>query len=360
MPKDAEIGATRPSDFAMLFFVAVVLSLGQACVFIQYHRFNLDSLALATANFFSGVTHWRTFQNRLVGPALVLPIQKLLCAAGRCEYLTALRGYYYAATVAVNLVFLGLVLNVRRSLTFGFICLMGFIGFQVLMWTEWYYPWDPLELLLFSVLMFMDLKKRRGWTFFYLLFLVWVFSKETVVFVPIWLILMRGIIPADWRSPRAWWGLNGKIAVNAFAMLIAAIAITKVLRDRLFVRSVLPYVGTDAVHQKMGDQLALLNNIHLTRLDILRFIHFHSASYSYGTFYCITIGCLLIYSAWRVRQLYVIPPALVCRMLLFVAIYFLTVVVGGFAVEPRVYLPFGPMALALYLVVKGGHETVPA
>ena len=357
MSKDAEIGPTRPADFAMLFFVAVVLSLGQTCVFIQYHQFNLNSLALATAHFFRGETHWRTFQNRLLGPALVLLIQKLLCAAGRREYLTALRGYYYAATVTVNVIFLALVLNIRRSLTFGFICLMGFIGFQVLMWTEWYYPWDPLELLLFSTLLLMELKRRRGWTFFYLLFLVWVFTKETAIFVPIWLIVTRGIIPSDWKSPRAWWGPNAKIVGNSIAMFAIASVITRTLRNRLFVRSVLPNVGADDQDRNVGQHLQLFNNVHLTRLDILRFIHIHSATYSYGTFYCIMIGCLLSYSAWRLRQLYV-PPALAFRMLLFVAIYFLSVVVAGFAVETRVYLPFGPMALAFYLVVTGDLETI--
>jgi hypothetical protein len=90
---------TTSIDFLILYFIAAILSLAQWWIFLQYHESDFHEIGLATANFFHGETHWRAFQNRLLGPGLVVLVQRVLHYWRHIdEYDRALRAYYWAVS----------------------------------------------------------------------------------------------------------------------------------------------------------------------------------------------------------------------------------------------------------------------
>jgi hypothetical protein len=352
VPNDTPSFAVRSTDLLVLFFLAAVFSFRQSSLFMQYHGPGIHDLDLATVGFFNGETHWRAYQNRLLGPGLILLVQKAFCFTGRsCDYDEALKLYYYAATYAANMIFLFLAIRIRRDVVFGFFCLMSFIGFQIMMWDYWYYPWDPLEMIFFSILLLMDVKKKQGMPFFYTLFLFWVFSKETAIFIPFWLLLTRGAVSGSWRSLRGWWTLNRKIALHAAAMLAIAAAVVRTLRDRMFVQSVLPGVGADEDNRHFGNMFTLFDNLDRIRSLLSQLTHFKSGGY--GSVYVATYTGVFLYAVWCFWKYRTALPPLAVRTFLFAALYFGFVMMSGVMAEARVYLPLAPMVLTLYLAKRG-------
>jgi hypothetical protein len=249
------------------------------------------------------------------------------------------------------MIFLFLAIRIRHDVVFGFFCLMSFIGFQIMMWDYWYYPWDPLEMIFFSILLLMDAKKKQGMPFFYTLFFFWVFSKETAIFIPFWLLLTRGAVSGSWRSLRGWWTLNRKIALHAAAMLAIAAAVVKTLRDRMFVQSVLPGVGPDEDNRHFGNIFQLFDNLDRIRSLLSQLTHFKSGGY--GSVYVATFTGVFLYAVWCFWKYRTALPPLAVRTFLFAALYFGFVMMSGLMAEARVYLPLAPMVLTLYLAKRG-------
>jgi hypothetical protein len=350
--------AVNSVDIAFLTIIVSLLSFGQYSIFYNYHIDNLDDLINVTVNFFQGETHWRAFQNRITGPAIVNTIDNFYCYfSPSCTYEKAIKTFYMLITIISNLTFLFLVLRLNE----GFIASLGwvfsFICGQMLCLSPYHFPWDSLELLLVTIMVFSDLRRQQPYVFFYVMFAVWVLTKETAVFVPIWLLLTRFAVPANPLNVKELLSYNKNLLVISAAMIGITIVVVKLLRDSLFVKSVIPRIGDDAGHQLFGNFITPIENYDILKTHLAGLLRVYLEPQTYSSLYVILFLLAIAYVVYRIYGKRDIPPDNL-RITLFSSIYLAVVFISAKIDEPRVYFPMIPILFLIFLKISREEKSV--
>jgi hypothetical protein len=240
------------------------------------------------------------------------------------------------------------------------VCATAIIGFQTLMWNYWYYPWDPIDLICFSILVLSDKDNQRSIAFFCAISLIWVICKETVIFVPLWVFITRLAVPSYPRSARRWVALNWRLALTTLLMFASSLAVVSALRSWLFVQSVLPGVGSDNGHATFGNFLIFSSNIKTIGDAIGQLFSLKLNVYNWGV--CVGIGLFVLTTYASVRVFAdesLRDDRRLVNIVVFMCAYMVTTLITCSFSELRVYLPFCPMMVAFYLAYRG-HRAAEA
>jgi hypothetical protein len=213
----------------------------------------------------AGTPHWRGFQNRLLGPL----IQQGIEYTGRILGLwhspsAAYDVYVFVALTGVAFCF-ALVGRARFSgtserIAYSLVLLLCYVLTQD---RRWFYPWDPLDVMVFSVLYILILK-RRPVLDYWILFAVALANRETAIAIGLWLVIDSVTLRdgAAMAKGLARFHISAAKAASGLAMMVSCEIIVSFIRTSLFKHNYdLHHVGV-TVHDNTGNLWAVPLNIH--------------------------------------------------------------------------------------------------
>jgi len=243
--------ASRPwitFDLATVLSLVLVLALSRMAYshWIVVHQVNMADMDAAWRSVLDRTPHWRAYQNRLLGPAVLMVMGWVAS--------TPLVLFVKGALVALNM---ALYLMVRQC-TGSHLKSIFTVVLATMMWTVlthyWSYPWDYIEAACLLALVHMAM---RGWSLpgMLLLFGVALLNRESAVFIGFFLFAYGAAL--RWTGPagpsqdmqaaaRKWmaWGLG---------LMLLTLVWTEALRHALFDYSSLAGIRDDAQHLGFGN-----------------------------------------------------------------------------------------------------------
>ncbi|WP_459708907.1 hypothetical protein [Paraburkholderia sp. 2C] len=310
--------------------VAILLLCVVGCTWIEYvfwarkHVSNMDMLLSASDGVLSGMPHWRAFQNRLLGPYLL----DLFRNVSQNPY----NDFVKVFLLLENFVLCGCAYLLTRRVSLSVIALVASSVLWIRCIHYFSYPWDFTETLMLTLL-FLFAMRSEGVLAFVSLFVFFVLSRESCIFIGLFLIL-RGVAPVVFGQ---------RIAVRPLTwgagLVVMSVAITEVLRKVLFKASILPGVGADALHEKFENHFHYLHNGSL-------FLSGTKVSIMYAMIMMVFLACA--YVGYREKEKNLLAIGITMTL------YTLSISIFGILEEVRLYQPLtGILSLtAIYLLFE--------
>ena len=218
--------------------VLSVLLLASVHYQIAVHVVSLGPSAQASQGILDGLPHWRIYQSRVLGPLLMGSLERwtglgygpayLMILQLACASLHALLATFYAR----------LGLSALRS------CLLalGFIAaFTPLVWHEWFYVWDALDLVLVQAFV-IGVLSSFSLTVLSCIFGAALLNHEIALFMPLWLIVLQ--LCEAWPLTR-WTRKRALYVASALATMVLSSMLIEWLRTTFLVREVGPRMFRD-------------------------------------------------------------------------------------------------------------------
>jgi hypothetical protein len=307
--------------------VVTLLLCVAGCTWIEYvfwarkHVSNMDMLLSASDGVLSGMPHWRAFQNRLLGPYLL--------DAFRYVSQNPFNEFAKVFLLLENFVLCACAYLLTRKVSVTVIALVASTVLWVRCIHYFSYPWDFTESLMLTLLFLFAIRSERVLPFVGL-FVLFVLSRESCIFIGLFLIL-RGVSPLVFGQ---------RIAVRPLmwgaGLTLMSVAITELLRKILFKASILPGVGADALHERFENHFHHLHNASL-------FLSGTKVSIMYAMIMVVFLACAYVGYREKAKNLLAIGITM--------TLYTLSISIFGILEEVRLYQPLtGILALtAVYL-----------
>jgi hypothetical protein len=241
----------------LLFLLAIVLSALEFLVYAHRHAGNESALARLMLDITHGHAFWRAFQNRLIGPWAIRLLSGLLQDDAR-----AFLAFAAIGIVAANVTVAWLSIRYLRDLFQAAVALALFVFSYILLFDDWTYPWDFIEVVTFLLFAYLAVEGKSP-RYILPLFAVCVVNRESCLFIGAWYGIRAVTAKIIYRDSR----LNrGQLLLSAALVAIGA-TYTVLSRNLLFIGS--PAHGDDASHKGFGNHLMLLKNLETGNLSIL-------------------------------------------------------------------------------------------
>ena len=289
-----------------------------------------DASVAATLGVMQGRPHWRVYQSRVLGPALV----DLLDWITRDDAIAYQLFSAIALTVAGYLAWrLGRQIGGTKAAALLAFCLFQ-LGFAFLLTPPWLYAWDFIDVIVF--LAFVDFVwTGRNWRWFAALFAVAIFNRESAEFIALWMMLE----PLT-RALHARRGLAKKkpfvraMSIAGFACFIAGLGIVEALRRALLIEEVGPKLFPNSAAANGPD-------FHFKLFDNLRDIGAAAGNLQnlVVVYFLIFLAGLIFLLAWR-------DPARWLGLALVHVALLVSILLFGAMFETRLYVEFIPIAIA--------------
>lgn len=318
---------TKRAGLALGFFFFLMV-LGELRFLTVFQADNLSEWFAAARGVVIGQPHWRAYQNRLLGPHI---IEVLAWLSGSYRV-----GFFMFAGIslyAVKALWCAAVYRLTADRRAAVYSVIGFSAlFLLLQDRHWLYPWDFLDTLIFSGLAYCMWTTRRILPLV-LLFFAALFNREAALFIPLWLVLdgVRFINKQGWFSLEV--ASSGKIAGGSL-LLVGGAAVTKLVRDALFVTSHHPTTGLDEAHALIG------NHIYFGR-NLADFFVGNLMNLDYAFVTALIVGFLLLLARRWQRTNHQ------ARVTVLLLVMLMNVFVFGLINETRMFLMFIPFVLLL-------------
>lgn len=260
------------------YLLAVLLSIAVYKVIILIH-YQTFPVFYATANeIIEGKPHWLAFQNRLLGPHLLIGLSDYGFNPSQ-----ALSFYFFIMILLQHLILLYLLvkfnISYRTAANYLFVFALTFLCFQ----NFWLYTWDLIDLIIFTLFAWGIFSGCSIW-FLVIIFLIELLNKESAVFISFFIILDAFLIRPSTDLPKP--TLLGRLRslpqlIIGSLLTIFGIIYTKFIRDYLYICA--PNGTKDLHHQLFGNHNNLVNNIkdllghNLFSLDIINSVFFIGA-----------------------------------------------------------------------------------
>jgi hypothetical protein len=233
------------------------------------HGPHFDDLVAAAQGVTIGMPHWRIYQNRLLGPWLV----QLISFATGWPFPLSFKLFLIASLLLTGFVsfyiFLDLTKNKVVSLRYSFYLSLCFLAFQD---KSWFYLWDLMDVIIFLVFAY-SIFRNLSMRYFVCLFIISLLNKEDALFISLWMIIDS--FKYDNNSSKNIQTKSLKINYYRLSLgillMISGMFYTKLVRDSLFVKSMIPGVGLDSYHATIGEHFRIFANIkYLTDFTYLK------------------------------------------------------------------------------------------
>lgn len=296
------------------------------------HKAHMATLMAASQGVLEGTPHWRAYQNRLLGPALL----EILGLFSREPFRVFAAIMFLTGNLALyRMCARWLPATWRGAWQAGLVLLVPFV---VWMYGShfWTYPWDFLEMHALLVLAYLALTVPVGTVWpFVALYAVALFSRESALFIPMFVLIRAWLVsvPNRWRQ-----------TVLALGLIALGMGLIQLTRQSLFEHSSLPEVGLDTAHAVWGNHLTL--QINQADWVSMRQTGLHQGAFAlFGgltAFYALACGWL-----WTRQEK--TATALALTMLA----YMLVMVPLAHLKEGRIYQPLGACTalIACYLTL---------
>lgn len=320
-------GNYRLVDFMILLFIAACSSK----IFYMIHHEQFDTFADAAYGVILGKPHWVAYQNRFLAPLATY----LITYAG-FDYLTATFIFYNTCIFILAFVLYYLIFDIVRERLFALLYLIAFFFVFMAYQHYWFYVWDAVDIIVFSLFAFGIIKNRTA-GYFVLLFFVSIFNRESAMFIALYIIVSS----FEYHNKRPYIVLikKYKLMLGLFLLICGAVFV-KLLRSLYFISQ--PNGFNDDAHQTFGNHFYILGNLksllwsNLTNANILNTL-FLLVPFLYF------FKCVKLYNQNQYE------------LLLLIASVGSSILLFGFLNESRNLLVLIPMYLALWLSVQNNR-----
>lgn len=334
MKMNNEFSASRYEKFTAISSLVSVffISLLTAKIFVKFHASKFNTLVEAARGVLSHKPHWLAYQNRLLAPYVVHGISLF-----GISFEEALMVFNVLAIISQTIILYTLLLNCTNndfSLSILYVIFFSFmfIGIQ----HSWFYTWDSLEIIFFTLFSWGIWKKKPA-LYFVALFFVALSNKESAIFIAVFLIVDAfqfqnregSFLPAIKFSSVA------KLVTGLF-LTFFGVVYTKLVRDYLFIVSSKPDLGDDSSNRVLGNHYTLPENLQsfvperLFSPDIINSLFL--------------IG-LVIYLLWLFGRF----EDQDYKVFIIIMLIIISIFLFGLIHESRIYAPLLPFILFLHL-----------
>lgn len=244
MPASAEdqvVPAGEARKVAGLLFLALV----QFRILFDIHQENLFELAQVSLDLLNGTPHHPAFQNRLLGPAMVLGWSRITGAS----YHTSHTLFLLLLTIGYTLTAFIVVRRLTGSAELAFRHTVYILGAALaLLSVEFIFIWDFIDLWVFLVFAYGVFSRKPLW-FFGVVYAVGLLNRESALAIAVWL-MIDAFADAEGRLRRRAGDLP-RFVTGAILLAIGLIY-TVGLRQWLFVKS--------SLSERAGYDLPILGN----------------------------------------------------------------------------------------------------
>lgn len=265
------------------YCILLLISMAVYNILRMIHAPMSEELSRVAYGVITGTPPWIAYQNRLLGPAIVYFISKYFTIS----YSQALQNFYFLTILAHSIVLSFLLQKVLKSyfLSLNLIILyyFSFICYQ----DSWYYAWDCLDLIVFSLFSW-GIIQRKATRLFIILFFFELLNRESAVFISLYLIVDSFCLLSKCKIIIA---SKLKLITGLFLTLFCIIY-TKCVRNLLFVKQL--NGGTDEAHKIFGNHFYL--NENLKNLFFENFFNLHIINSAFILF----SSTYTLYSIWLI------------------------------------------------------------
>ncbi|MEI8186759.1 MAG: hypothetical protein WCG19_08685 [Chlorobiaceae bacterium] len=314
-----------------IYLVAIFLGICTFQVYSMMHTSNFSALTLASSGVVEGKPYWIAYQNRLLGPYLVLGISMI-----GCSYEIALKAFTLLLIILESLVLLRMMRMVQVSQKQSLWYLVAFLFAFLTLQDYWFYTWDSIDLLIFTFFSFGIIEGKKA-AYFLVLFIIALLNRETALFIAVYLMLDAFLININKKIVAL---KNPKQFLFGLLLLITGLVYVKVLRHLLFISKT--DGNPDTEHELIGNHIYFFNNVtdmffnNLFNINII---------YSVGIIFCITY---FVYNIKRYSG-----TALKCFIMLI--LLFLNILIFGIFNEARMHFILLPFFLFLSIHLSDNH-----
>lgn len=266
----------RKYNAGFYLIILIFLSFIERRIILNLHLRNFQELIDAAYGVLNGRPHWITFQNRLLGSYV---IQLISATTGRSF------GTSFSLFLSISLVFANIILffifsDLTKNRKLGLKYTFYFVIIFLLLQHEWLFPWDLIDILIFSLFaysIYRDAKIR----YFVILFIIALLNRESALFISLWIIIdsFKYI-----KSEKTFCRLIVKKyqLIAGILLTIAGMIYTKGIRDYLFIDSAIRIGSKDKGPFSFGNQFHLFYNV---KLIYHGFFHYNGV--------ILTMGCII-------------------------------------------------------------------
>jgi hypothetical protein len=319
-----------------IFIFLLVGALG-ILIFNQYsfrYRDTFPRLIELSQGIPAGVSPWLAFQNRLLGPWIVNGLSFVLGSPMRgilFFYLVALCTQSYCIYFLLNNLTSSKNIAIKGTLVFSLLLL----GYQD---PNFYYPWDPIEGIIFSIFSYLALRKNPSLLILLLLFIIASLNRESSLYIAFFIFLLGFNFSKNFpyiKLHSYWHMLIGSSA------LLAGIVYTKSIRTFLFKSQ--PDGTLDITNQAIG------NHFHLgANLKALLYTNFSgNLNGTMTAANSIWIIGSIIFIVWLVARAKTDFSILV-RILLIYLVMVSSILMFGLINETRIFFPLFIVFIFMY------------
>jgi hypothetical protein len=256
---------------AILFISLIVFK-----VLMQLHQSNFELVSKFTYGVIEGHPPWIAYQNRILGPYIILAISKFGMA-----YETAFKLCMVFMVLAHNLLLYYFLkkLSIPSVTTIAWVITYSFL--LIFAQNHWFYVWDFIDSIIFLTFAWCIFQKKQM-RCLVVLFFLGLLNRESALFIALYIaidsIRFESIMRFRLSSLK-------KIFIGV-GLLILGIIYTKVIRDVLFVNT--PDGSLDVAHKTIGNHIYFLNNMRDLFIN-----NFYSFEYINSVFILSSIGYIL-------------------------------------------------------------------
>jgi hypothetical protein len=314
-------------DVAILILFVVFCSWFEYTMWISEHTSNMDALVAASDGVLNRMPHWRAYQNRILAPYLVDIFRNF----SQNPYSDFAKTFL----TLENLFLCGCAFALTRKVSLSVLALIVSSAMWVYCKNYWSYPWDFTESIM-TTLLFLLAVRSATIIPFVALFICFALSRESVVFVGLFLFL-RGVSPAMFNRR-----VDTRALTWGAGLAMASAVITETLRKILFKASMIPGVGADARHASFENHIAVLHNGKIFFLNMITKEYYISIIYLAILF----VYFVCAYVGYREKSARLVSIGITMTL------YVLSIFVFGAIDEARLYQPLaGSISLTvIYLL----------
>ncbi|MCB4767109.1 hypothetical protein LGR54_00690 [Ancylobacter sp. Lp-2] len=306
-------------EFIYIFAIFILSGLTFRALYMMHGDWK--DLVDAAYGVTEGRPHWRAFQNRLLGPYLVLTIDWVLPT-----YKQSLLAFTAAGLLVQNFVFYLLLRlqGIPRPPALFAACMWSYIF--IVLQDYWLYTWDIVDIIVFTLVSYVILfSKEKEWLL--LIYLIAILNREIALLIPIFyvIVVLSGVLFGNEKERKKFKNYILLKIPSSIILMIVGIFYTKFSRDFLFIER--PFGGMDNINLVIGNHIHILSNI-----KILFFHNFVSPSIFHTLMVLLSI-LYLIFIMSKTKNFYIN-----CSIVLYLVII-LNIIIFGIINETRMYLP---------------------
>lgn len=219
-------------------------------ILMTAHLPNIEALIIAAKGVTEGKPHWMAYQNRLLGPYIVLTISTLDISFKTAWVI------YNALTLQIFCALIFWILR-REGLAYkdAFANLVYILFAFLALQHYWFYTWDSIDIIIFTAFAYGILKAAPT-RLFLVLFAIGILNRESALFIGAYIALNSFTFSTGKIIPRL---TNIKNLLTGSVLLVAGALYTKTIRHALFISKSdgLP----DSRHELIGNHVYFFSNL---------------------------------------------------------------------------------------------------